>query len=90
VILGIFPFYDTTKIRSMEFRPISRFVFWFFIADTVILGWIGTQPVEEPFVSIGRYATVFYFGYFIVLQPLIGVIENTLYYNSNLKLNNNK
>jgi len=80
VILGIFPFYDTTKIRSMEFRPISRFVFWFFVADTIILGWIGTQPVEEPFVSIGREATIFYFAYFMVLQPLLGYIENNFYY----------
>jgi ubiquinol-cytochrome c reductase cytochrome b/c1 subunit len=80
IILGIFPFYDKTKIRSMEFRPLSRIVFWFFVADCFILGWIGTQPVEEPYVTIGREATLFYFTYFVALQPVITDFENNMYF----------
>lgn len=34
--------------------------------------------VEEPYVIIGQIASVFYFGYFIVLSPIIGRIENRI------------
>jgi quinol-cytochrome oxidoreductase complex cytochrome b subunit len=43
--------------------------------DVIILGWIGGQPVEDPYVLIGQIATMFYFSFFIVFIPLIGTIE---------------
>jgi ubiquinol-cytochrome c reductase cytochrome b subunit len=85
LILGVFPFYDKSKIRSMEFRPLSKIAFWFFVADCIVLGWIGTQPVEEPYVTIGREATLFYFTYFVALQPTIVDIENELYFLEDLE-----
>lgn len=39
---------------------------------------VGSQHVEEPFVTLGQYATFFYFFYFLVVIPLVGIIENTL------------
>lgn len=36
------------------------------------------QVVEEPYVTIGQVASVIYFMYFLVLNPLIGHIENKL------------
>ena len=44
----------------------------------MILTYIGGQVVEEPFVTIGQVASVFYFLYFIVINPLIGKIENRI------------
>jgi ubiquinol-cytochrome c reductase cytochrome b subunit len=34
--------------------------------------------LEEPFVTLGMIGTALYFGWFIVILPVIGVIENTL------------
>jgi len=40
---------------------------------------VGSQHVEAPYTSIGVYITIFYFGYFLILIPVIGVLENTIY-----------
>ena len=39
---------------------------------------IGSMHVEEPFVTIGAAATAFYFGWFLLIVPIIGIVENTL------------
>jgi len=40
--------------------------------------WCGGQHVEEPFITLGQVATAFYFTWFLILVPAIGIIENTL------------
>jgi ubiquinol-cytochrome c reductase cytochrome b subunit len=78
VILLFLPFTNTSKVRSSTFRPIYRVVFWFLFADFLLLGWIGQEVVEEPFVMVGQIGTAFYFLYFLVFVPLVGVLENSL------------
>lgn len=78
LILFILPYVHTCKIRSMQFRPLSKIFFWFFVADFVILTFIGSQPVEEPYVIIGQISTIFYFAYFLIITPLLGILENKL------------
>jgi len=78
VILLFLPFINTSKVRSSTFRPIFRICFWFLFADFLLLGWIGQEVVEEPFVLIGQLGTVFYFLYFLAFIPLVGLIENAL------------
>ncbi len=78
VILLLVPFINTSEIRSPEFRPIYSVFFWILVADFCILGWIGQKPVEEPYVLVGAIATIFYFLFFLVLMPLIGIVEKQL------------
>jgi ubiquinol-cytochrome c reductase cytochrome b subunit len=78
VILLFLPFINTSEVRSSTFRPIYRKLFWFLFADFLLLGWIGQEVVEEPFVMIGQIGTVFYFFYFLVLIPAVGILENLL------------
>jgi hypothetical protein len=52
---------------------------WLFIVDFFILMWIGSQHPETPFVEIGQFATLFYFSWFLIIVPIIGIIENTLF-----------
>jgi ubiquinol-cytochrome c reductase cytochrome b subunit len=40
--------------------------------------WIGSQHPNSPFVEVGQVATALYFGWFVFIVPVIGVIENTL------------
>lgn len=78
VCLFALPFINTAQVRSSSFRPLHRKAFWLFLADSLLLGWIGAQPVEEPYVLIGQVATVFFFVYFLVFVPALGRLEQNL------------
>jgi ubiquinol-cytochrome c reductase cytochrome b subunit len=78
VILLFLPFINTSEVRSAAFRPLYRKLFWFIFADFLLLGWIGQEIVETPFIEIGQVGTVFYFLYFLVIIPALGIVENRL------------
>jgi ubiquinol-cytochrome c reductase cytochrome b subunit len=78
LVLLVLPHVHTCKIRSHQFRPIAKIFFWILIADFVILTFIGAQVPEAPWVLIGQIASVYYFAYFLILTPLIGIVENKL------------
>jgi ubiquinol-cytochrome c reductase cytochrome b subunit len=79
LILLILPLTDLSIIRGNQFRPAMKLAFWFFVVDFIILMWIGSQHPTTPFVEIGQVATAFYFSWFIIIVPIIGLLENTLF-----------
>jgi len=78
LILAVLPVINTSEIRSSKFRPIYGIAYWFLVSDFLLLGWIGQKPVETPYIEVGQVGTAFYFFFFIVLVPAIGIIEKTL------------
>jgi len=78
LILLAMPLLDTSRVRGSQFRPLMRWAFWLFVSNFFVLMFIGSQHVEEPFITIGALSTVFYFAWFLILVPAIGIIENTL------------
>jgi quinol-cytochrome oxidoreductase complex cytochrome b subunit len=76
IVLFAVPWLDTSKVRSARFRPIFRALFWVFVLDVVVLGWVGKSPPEGMFVLLGQVATAYYFLHFLVLLPLVGKIES--------------
>jgi len=78
LILLILPLTDLSRIRGNQFRPAMKLAFWFFVVDFIILMWIGSQHPESPYLEIGQIATAFYFAWFLIIVPLIGISENTL------------
>jgi len=78
LILLILPLTDLSRIRGNQFRPAMKLAFWFFVVDFFILMWIGSQHPNSPYVEIGQVATTFYFAWFLVIVPFIGLSENTL------------
>nr|AAL86434.1 cytochrome b [Cerberus rynchops] len=77
LILTTSPFFHTSIIRPMTFRPLSQFIFWSLIATFIMITWTATKPVEPPFTSIGQVASLLYFLFFIS-QPILGWTENNL------------
>jgi quinol-cytochrome oxidoreductase complex cytochrome b subunit len=72
------PFINTSSVRSSTFRPIFRQLFWFLFADFLLLGWIGQEVVDDPYILIGQLGTVFYFAFFLILIPGVGLLESQL------------
>nr|QHR83551.1 cytochrome b [Coleonyx variegatus abbotti] len=78
MILFIFPLLHTAKQRSLIFRPLSQTLFWTFIANILILTWIGGQPVEDPYIIIGQLSSIAYFILILLISPLINKTENSM------------
>ena len=72
------PFTDVSKLRGTQFRPLQKVVFYFFIADFLILMLLGAKHVESPFIEFGQICTLIYFGYFLVIVPFVSTLENSL------------
>lgn len=77
LILLVLPYTDLSRIRGNQFKPFMKFAFWLFVVDFIILMWIGSQHPNSPYVEIGQIATAFYFAWFLVIVPAIGLLENT-------------
>jgi ubiquinol-cytochrome c reductase cytochrome b subunit len=75
------PWLDTSRVRSARFRPVYRQFFWILVADGILLGYVGAQPVDAslggviPLLYVGRLATFWYFAHFWIILPIIGIFE---------------
>ena len=76
--LLIMPFSDLSKLRGIQFRPLSKIAFFVFVANFLILMQLGAKHVESPFIEFGQISTVLYFAHFILIVPFITLLENSL------------
>ncbi len=129
-VLFVLPWLDTSKVRSMRYRPLARQAFLGFVIACLCLGWAGAKNPDdyvfalgEPrwsviysddsgaearesfatgaeakafrdglanpetaayaevpppgltFLWLARIFTLYYFAYFVVILPVLGVIE---------------
>jgi len=87
--LLIMPFVDLGKSRGIQFRPLSKIAFYIFVSNFLVLMILGAKHVESPFIELGQISTIIYFAYFLIIVPIISLIENSLIefasYNNNIK-----
>lgn len=86
LIITVLPKTDLGYTKGLQFRLITKFVFFFFVTDFLILMVLGAKHVETPYIELGQIATIIYFLTFLVFIPLASIIENTLV---DLALNSN-
>lgn len=75
LILFVLPWLDTSKVRSMRYRPVARMWFFLFVIACLALGWLGGKPAEGSYVMFAQIATAYYFGFFLIILPLLGILE---------------
>jgi len=76
LLLVFIPWLDTSRVRSAKYRPVYKWFFWLFIISVVALGYLGSKPPEGAYVLWARVFTAYYFLHFLVIMPIVGVIEN--------------
>jgi len=93
-LLFAVPWLDTSKVRSLRYRPAMRWFFFAFILVTLTLGWCGSKEPNDVVIRLGtapngdptginvtlfsQPLAVFYYAYFLVVLPLLGLTEKTL------------
>jgi ubiquinol-cytochrome c reductase cytochrome b subunit len=94
-VLFVLPWLDTSKVRSMRYRPTIRPYYFILFLVCLVLGWCGAhEPAQEiiphlttftlvdydlnTVVWLSRIAALYYFAYFLVVTPILGLTETPL------------
>jgi ubiquinol-cytochrome c reductase cytochrome b subunit len=91
LILFVLPWLDTSRVRSLRYRPAARWFFIIFVVACLLLGLCGAKLPDEMVFSVGegsdgkpiglnylwltRILTLYYFAYFLVITPWVGLRE---------------
>ncbi len=75
LVLFFVPWLDTSRVRSAAYRPWYKLFFWLFVANSIFLGWLGSRPAEGTYTLMAQISTLYYFGFFLVIMPVLGLIE---------------
>src|SRR3989338_3783628 len=77
-VMAIVPWLDTSSVRSGKFRPMFKWWFALLVIDFVVLMWVGASNTTFPYDWISLIASTYWFAYFLVILPLLGVLEKPL------------
>jgi len=74
-VLFFIPWLDTSRVRSTSYRPLYRPFFWLFVFTCIALGYLGAKPAQGGYVIASQVFTAWYFIHFLVVMPVVGIIE---------------
>ncbi|MEO1399397.1 MAG: cytochrome b, partial [Pseudomonadota bacterium] len=74
-VMALTPWLDTSSVRSGRYRPKFKIAFWILVVDFVALTWLGARPAEGIYPVLSLIGSAYWFAYFLVILPLLGVIE---------------
>jgi ubiquinol-cytochrome c reductase cytochrome b/c1 subunit len=75
LITAFLPWLDRSPVKSATYRPLYKQFFWIFVATCIVLGWLGSKPPEGGYVIASRILTAWYFIHFVIVLPLLSLIE---------------
>ena len=78
VMLLIFPLINIAETRSPLFRPVYKFFVMIFLANFLLLGYLGQSSTDYPFSIIGQLSTLYYFFFLTVIVSGLGPVEKFL------------
>jgi len=93
-VIFALPWLDTSKVKSMRYRPVMRWFFVIFVIVCIALGWCGGQLPTDVVFAIGedakgnatgvsvtlfsQFLAAYYFAFFLIILPWIGLKEDPL------------
>ena len=77
-VLAVVPWTDTSRVRSGRYRPMFKWWFIVLVIDFFVLMWAGAMPAEGLIPLISLIGTIYWFAYFLVVLPLLGLFEEPL------------
>ena len=78
LVLALAPWLDTSLVRSGRYRPMFKWWFALLALDFVVLTWAGGRPAEGIYAVIALIGSAYWFFYFLIILPLLGVLEKPL------------
>jgi len=90
LVWAFLPWLDTSRVRSTKFRPTYRWLFWILLVVIYLLGYLGAQTADDTNLVfwgaelpigkllLAQLCTIYYFAHFLILTPLVGLIETPL------------
>ncbi len=77
-VLLFVPWLDRCRtVRSARYRPVYKWFFWLLVFTCMALGYLGAKPAEGVYVFWARIFTAYYFIHFLLVLPILGLIETT-------------
>ncbi len=68
MVFAFMPYLDRSRIPGgARYRPWYRAMFYLFVADMLVLGYVGYTPPSNETIMMGRIATIIYFAQFTLL-----------------------
>lgn len=64
LVLAVVPFVDKSMFRGLQYYPAGQLLFWIFVTNWALLGWIGRIPPKGVCYDYGQVFTVFHLLYF--------------------------
>ena len=74
-VLFLVPWLDTSKVRSAVYRPWYKLFFWLFVANAHLARLARLAAGGRRLRLMAQASTLYYFVFFIVIMPLLGLIE---------------
>ena len=74
-VMALAPWLDTSSVRSGRYRPQFKWWFALLVLDFFVLTWVGAKPAEQPYSTISLIGSTYWFAYFLVILPLLGITE---------------
>ncbi len=79
LLLFFLPWLDPSPVRSGNYRPLfKKFTIFGLLPAVLVLGFCGGAPAEEPYVIISQIAAAYYFAHFLIILPIVSMIERPL------------
>nr|AUJ21361.1 cytochrome b [Tetragnatha moua] len=66
------PFFFSFRFRSIQFYNFIQYIYWYFLANWLMLTWIGACEVDYPYMQLGAMFSFIYF--LMILLMGAGVI----------------